>query len=144
MARTLPASEAPLRVRFDLEWVSVEAGYMICFNASGEPRPTLYEYVHWPIKPQTFARTYCRWDEPNWQLTPAQQHLLSLGCTPVYKRGVWGKHLTGDVWVQSIESPAPVRIESGMWLLVDLEAGLSGPYYNGDAPFRSRYIVPEE
>jgi len=144
MARLLPASEAPLRVKFTHEVVSVEAGYIICFEASGEPRPTLYDYPYWPVKPRTFSSTYRAWDEPDWTPTAAQQHLLSLGCKPYYKHGVWGKQISDAMYVQSIESSEPVYIEAGMWLLVDVEPGRSGPYYNGDAQFRRRYIVAEK
>lgn len=140
MMRSLPESEAPLVIEWPLERLSIPAGYCICFDPGSTPRDSLYAYKHWPVLPVDFWSTYCPWDDPAWRPSLTEQHLLALGCKPFYKRtGVWARRAAETMYVQSIESLAPIPVHAGMWVLV---GEVNDPYYMGDADFRARYLVP--
>ena len=141
MARALPAAEAPLTIETEWDTLTAEAGYMICFRAGEAVRDSLYDYEHWPVQPDHFADLYEPWDEPGWEPTPAQQHLMSLGCQPwCNTAGVWAKKLTEATLVQSVESAEPARVPAGAWLCIASEGSAWGaPYSMDDASFEARF-----
>jgi hypothetical protein len=142
LARELPPEEAPKTISAPWATLVADAGEMICYNPSYERRDSIDEYEHWPVNPAIFEATYKPWDEPERTVTPAEMHLLKSGCKPYYKTaGAWAKRLTEPVMVQSMESPEPIQLPVGAWLLV----GVHGePWGSADADFKSRYVVPEE
>jgi hypothetical protein len=146
MVRELPASEAPLTIRTAWDTLVAEAGYMICFEAGEGRRPALYDYPHWPVRPDHFRDTYVVHDDPVWQPSPAQEHLLSLGCRP-YRRtvGVWALKLTEARRVQSPESPAPVLAPPGAWLCIGAQGATRGvPYSTDETTLRKRYVLSQD
>jgi hypothetical protein len=141
MARKLPESEAPLTIKFEYETVQVQAGYVICYNPGTQVRLKLNEYDHWPVRPDLFFSSYKPWDVVGWTPSAPQQHLMRLGCKPCYKfQGVWAKLVSTPTQVQSVESPAPVMVPKGAWILI---GGSGEPYAQSDPLFRSHYVVPE-
>jgi hypothetical protein len=138
MARELPDEEAPKYIQMsDGSTTVATAGYKICYMAGDLPRPNLHDYPHWPVEPSIFNQTYRAWDEPNWQPTPAEIHLIQLGCRPYYKAAhVWAKEIREDTYIQSIEHEQPVLAETGKILAI----GVKGePYTMGDQTFSERY-----
>ena len=131
MGRELPASEAPLLIRTAWDTLLAQAGYMICFDAGDTVRESLYSYAHWPVRPDHFHNLYKAWDAPDCEPTPAQSHLLSLGCKP-YSRSVlvWAKKLEQATTVQSIESRQPVVVPAGAWLCMGANGSASGAPYS--------------
>jgi len=145
MARALPAAEAPLTIVTDWDTLVADAGTMICFDATGPAREHRYDFPHWPVRPDHFRDTYVPVDEANWQPTPTEQRLLALGCRP-YRRavGVWAMRLTEDRLVQSPESPEPVVVPRGAWLLIGAQGATRGvPYSTDEASLRQRYVLPD-
>jgi hypothetical protein len=141
MAGRLPPSAAPLKIVYELETRYADAGDVICFEPGSRTRRSLYDYDYWSVKPDIFRQTYRKWDTTDWTPTPPQAHLLSYGCRPYYKSsGVWARQLKQATRVQSIESPIPVRVEAGAWVLIGTQGE---PWYNTDQDFHNRYIVPE-
>jgi hypothetical protein len=137
LARELPAHEAPKIIHVELDTLIARAGSVILYEVNGgDVYPDLDGYPHRPIEPEEFHRTYRPWDE-TWTPTPAQAHLLAHGCEPYYKAvGVWAKQVDERLWVQSMESIAPVEAPVGAWVLI----GASGePYLTTDAEFQKRY-----
>lgn len=142
MAGRLPESAAPLHIHYPLETVIAEAGDVICFSPGDALQKRLLDYEHWSVKPDIFVETYRKWDEPGWQPDPQTKFLMKHGCKPYYKgQEAWARRLTEPTWIQSLESPEPLLVPVGMWLLI----GTSGePWHNSDEQFRSRYIVEGE
>src|ERR1043165_356291 len=69
MARMLPINEAPKDISTAGNKIIVQAGYWIAYTSGDVLKETLDEYQARPIDPTIFNRTYCRWNEPNSQLT---------------------------------------------------------------------------
>ncbi|MCU0513284.1 MAG: hypothetical protein MUE40_12025 [Anaerolineae bacterium] len=141
MAREVSAAEAPLTVvTAQGDTLVASAGYMLCYLAGDVVHDRLEQYDHWPVEPQLFAQTYRAWDEPEWQPTPPEQHLMHLGCAPYYKAaGVWAKQVDEPVYIQSLEHEAPVKIDTGQILAI----GSGGePYSMGEQTFHDRYQLP--
>jgi hypothetical protein len=140
MARILPAQEAPLVIRTAWDTITATAGYIIAYVPGDSVKTALTDYDPRPIEPQVFALTYSPWDEPDWQPTPSQAHLLSLGCKPYYKiAGVWAKQLKRPTLVQSLESEVPATAPVGAWLCI----GTAGEPWSVTADwFQTRYQVP--
>lgn len=129
MVRELPQSEAPLFIGT----LVAEAGYMICFEAGHLVRAKLYDYPHRPVRPDHFEALYQLWDEPDWQPTLPEKHLMSLGCDPYYNNGgVWARKLEQDTEVQSTESPRPAIVPAGDWLLIGAKGAAWGAPYSCD------------
>lgn len=127
-------------IQVTLEVLIATEGDIICYNPGDEIHKNLDDYDHWPVKAELFRQNYKRWDEPNWQPTQAQVHLLSKGCRPFYKAvGVWSLKLPIAIYVQSLESPEPVVVPSGRWLCIGTEGE---PYNMSEENFRARYLVP--
>lgn len=124
------------------ETITGKVGDFICYNPGREYRPNPDDYDHWPVRRDIFFKNYKAWDEPAWKPNPAEKHLLSLGCQPYYKhQGVWAQRLRKPRVVQSLESPEPVEIPPGRWLIIGVEGE---PYSTSDEEFRERYEVPAE
>ncbi len=105
MARPLPKSEAPKGIITSSgQRLIALAGDMICYTPGDHIRPSLDAYDHWPVEPDIFKQTYRAWHEWDWQPTPAEQHLMDMGCKPYYKVAeVWAKKLDEAAYVQSLE-----------------------------------------
>ena len=68
--------------------------------------------------------------------------MTEFGCLPYYKAtGVWAIRLEEPRLIQSLESPRPVEVPPGRWLVIGSEGE---PYHVNDRVFRQRYIVPED
>lgn len=128
-------------INLQTETITGRIGDIICYKPEGEVKQDPDEYEHWPVRRDIFFRNYKLWDAPDWEPTPAEKHLKSLGCRAYYKSlGVWAQRLREGRQVQSLESPAPVTIPPGYWLII----GVAGePYSTPDGDFRERYIVPQ-
>lgn len=140
MARELPHSESPLIIKTGWDTLVIEAGYIICFKPGDMAQKSLYDYPHWPVRLDHFKDTYKQWDEFDRRLTPAEKHLLSLGCTPYYNAvGVWAKKLEDDMLIQSVESQKPVIVPVGAWLCLGAAGStLGAPWSMNDEEFYSR------
>jgi hypothetical protein len=140
MVRELRPEEAPMIIEFPFETVTVEAGYIICYDpGDGQKKKRINEYDHWPVRPDLFEQTYRRWDVPRWKPNPAAEHLMRNGCRPYYKfAGVWAKQLLEPTYIQSVESDEPVLAPAGMWIALGSK---NEPWYMEDETFRSRYVV---
>lgn len=141
MARELPPREAPLTIVTPWDTLVAEAGFMICFETTPEPRAALYDYPHWPVNPEHFRGLYVAWEDPAWVPSPVEQQLLALGCRPYTKiGGVWAKRLAAPALVQSTESPDPVLVPTGAWLCLAAHGAAWGaPYSMSDEDFAARY-----
>jgi hypothetical protein len=138
MARRLPESEAPLTIRANRETLTVQAGYIICYDPGRKAHTRLEDYDHWPCAPEIFHATYKAWDTP-WKPRLAEKRLLDSGCKPYYKFvGVWAKQLEEDTYIQSLESPQPILIPTGDWVAIQ---GQEHPYHMSDEGFRERYTL---
>ncbi len=139
MARALPEAEAPLRIDAAWDTLYAQAGDMICYRPEeAAVLPGLADYDHWPVRRDIFEQDYAPWDGPLPD-TPAVRQLQAAGCRPVYKRaGCWARRLQEPAWVQSLESPEPVRYPPGAWVCIGSEGE---PWGQGDAEFRARYCV---
>ncbi|MCL4876705.1 MAG: hypothetical protein KJ064_08610 [Anaerolineae bacterium] len=140
MVRELRPEEAPMIIEFPFETVTVEAGYIICYDpGDGQKKKRINDYDHWPVRPDIFKQTYRRWDVPRWKPSPAAEHLMRNGCRPHYKfAGVWAKQLLEPTYIQSVESDEPVLAPAGMWIALGSK---NEPWYMEDETFRSRYVV---
>jgi hypothetical protein len=138
MARQLSEFEAPKRiVTSGGEELIAQAGYMICYRPGDTVRSSLETYQQWPVAPEIFAETYHAWDEPHWTATPAEKHLMELGCLPYYKSaGVWAKKLEEPVYVQSLEQKQPELVQTGRYIAIGAQGE---PYSMGDDSFARRY-----
>jgi hypothetical protein len=143
MARPLPESESPKTIHTaNGETLVATTGYMICYIPGDSVRAELDGYDHWPVEPNIFIETYAAWDEPDWTPNLVERHLISMGCSPYYKRaGVWAKQLDEDVLIQSLEHEKPVRVESGRMLAIGSQGE---PYSMGEKTFHDRYELPDE
>lgn len=137
MARELPDSEAPLKIRTAWgETLIAQAGYMICYNTAEERQGKLSDYEHWPVEPLIFVKTYKAWDESFTPNSP-QSHLIENGCKPYYKvAGVWAKTLEEDVYIQGVEHEKPVLVGKERVLAIGAEGE---PYHMGSETFHDRY-----
>ena len=137
MARRVPEIESPMIIEFPLETLIVDTNWIICYDPGQDQLSTLNDYEHWPVRIDIFERSYRFWDEANWLPTSAQQHLMQYGGKPFFKIAqVWAKKLAQNTSIQSIESPQPVLVPAGFWLLI----GASGePWYIDESTFFSRY-----
>ncbi len=135
-------SQEAKTIPINLETLVAEVGDMICYDPGESLRPTLTDYEHWPVRSDLFAKNYRSWEEHGWQPTTPQKHLLEMGCRPYYKAvGIWAKRLRKSLYVESLESTAPILIPAGHWLCI----GAHGePYSMNDKNFRSRYHVPPD
>lgn len=141
MARHLSDAETPMQIQtHDGEMLIARQGYILCYDAGTELRPTLDEYPHWPVEPAIFHASYCAWDEPDWQPTATEAHLMQLGCSPYYKSaGVWAKPLAEDTYLQSLEHDQPVLVKAGYYVAI----GVHGePYAMRPTTFDKRYTLP--
>jgi hypothetical protein len=138
MARQLSEFEAPKRiVTSGGEELIAQAGYMICYRPGDRLLIHLDAYQQWPVEPEIFAETYRAWDEPYWTPTPAEKHLMELGCLPYYKAaGVWAKKLDEPVYVQSLEQHEPKLVQTGSYVAIGAQGE---PYSMGDDSFARRY-----
>jgi len=141
MARQLPASEAPKKIRTrDGQELIAKAGYIICYKPGEKVRSKLDSYEHWPVEPAIFSKTYERWEETDWEPSAAENQLIKLGCRPYYKAaGVWAKQLAEDALLQSKEHHHPVLVKTGTYVAVGSEGE---PYAMGSSTFHSRYEKP--
>jgi len=139
MAARLPGDLAPLEIHYPLETVIANEGDVICFDPGDHYRPALVEYDHWSVKYSIFIETYRNWDQSTWTPSPQVRFLMERGCKPYYKaQGAWSKQVNEPVWIQSLESPDPLEVPSGMWLMI----GTKGePWHVEDDKFRERYII---
>jgi hypothetical protein len=139
LVRPLPADEAPKTIETPWDTIVADAGYIIAYSADDDTKKSLDDYEPRPIEPNIFELTYKPWDDPNWKPTPAEQHLIDLGCKPYYKTvGVWAKKLKHDTYVQSRESSKPTLAPAGLWLCI----GVAGePWTVTEDWFFSRYEV---
>lgn len=129
-------------IDIETETITGKVGDFICYNPGDEYHENPDEYDHWPVRRDIFIKNYKPWDEQDWKPNPAEKHLLSLGCQPYYKfLGVWAQRLHQPRYVQSLESPEPVEVPPGRWLIIGVEGE---PYSTDDEDFRSRYLVPME
>ena len=138
LARELPPHEAPKIIRVELDTLVVPAGYMLCYEVNGgSPKPSIDDYPQRPVDPVIFSKTFRRWDEDFWKPTPAQRHLLDMGCEPFFKAvGTWAKQLDVPQWIQSLESVEPICVPVGAWVLIGVDGE---PYSTTDEEFRKRY-----
>ena len=125
-----------------VETITGNIGDFLCYYPGTEVRANPDEYDHWPVRRDIFFKTYKPWPKTDWEPNAPEKHLMDLGCLPYYKDlGVWAQRLHTSRQVQSLESPDPVAIPAGRWLLI----GSHGePYSTTDEEFRRRYIVPQE
>lgn len=125
-----------------IETITGKIGDFLCYNPGAERRENADDYDHWPVRRDIFFKTYKPWPREGWEPNPAEQHLMELDCVPYYKaQGVWAQRLREGRLVQSLESPAPVEVPPGRWLVI----GSHGePYSVTNEEFRKRYIVPQE
>jgi len=138
MARQLAPGEAPLHIKTDdgQDLVAYD-NYYICYMGGEEARQHLSDYDHWPVEPEIFLQTYADWDEKEWQPTPAEAHLMQMGCKPYFKKAkVWAKTLEDDIYIQSLEHEQPVKIATGEVLAIGAQGE---PYSMGEATFVTRY-----
>lgn len=134
--------EEPGEIEITKEKLELEAGYMLCYNAGIQAKPSLKDYDQWPVRFDLFHKNYKPWPLEGWQPNAAEKHLMENGCKPYYKAAsVWARRLKKPVYVQSLESPKPVKIPAGRWLCIGLEGE---PYHMGDKKFREHYIVPAD
>lgn len=140
MARELPATEAPLKIRTHSgQELVASAGYIICYRAADKVRPRLSDYEHWPVEPEIFSKTYKAWDDPDWKPSPPERHLMRFGCQPYYKAvGVWAKQLDTNAMLQSKEHIHPVEVKTGEYVAVGTDGE---PYSMGAVTFHARYQV---
>ncbi len=129
-------------VDIQIETITGRIGDFLCYNPGQTVHDNPDEYDHWPVRRDIFFKTYKPWPKEGWEPNPAEQHLMDLGCLPYYKDlGVWAQRLHESRQVQSLESPEPVAIPPGRWLLI----GSKGePYSTTNEEFRKRYIVPQD
>src|SRR5262249_39640901 len=86
MARTLTESEAPKRIITSSgQEIIARAGDIICYRPGNKIRAHLDSYEHWSVEPGLFAEAYRAWDQPLWMPSPAEKHLMEVGCLPYYK-----------------------------------------------------------
>ena len=137
MARTLTM---PVSVNMTIEILSAQEGDVMVYDPTdGIKKPDINDYDHWPVKRELFIKTYKIWDNLQWTPNEAEQHLIMHGCRPYYKhKGVWALRLEEPVLIQSLESPKPVEVPPGRWLIIGSEGE---PYHMADAKFRERYEV---
>jgi hypothetical protein len=129
-------------VKVDYETLVVQDRHVMIYNAGDTLHGSLDDYEHWPCERGIFRDTYRPWDEPDWQPTATERDLMRLGCMPYYKfAGIWAKRLIEPAYVQSLESPVPVLIPPGQWLVIGAEGA---PYHMNDAAFRVRYTLPDD
>lgn len=141
MARILQPHEAPKTIVTPWDTLVAPAGYVICYEPGDTVWPSLEDYHQWPVAPTIFRQTYARWGGRGWQPTPAEAHLVALGCKPFYKfAGVWAKMLTEPTTIQTLESPEPVVVPPGVWVSIGVEGE---PYTMSDWNFTSRYKLSE-
>jgi len=140
MARVL---EMPTNVKTTIEVLSASAGDIMIYDpADGTKQAELDDYDHWPVQRDLFRKTYKPWKIENWKPSPAEAHLLSFGCRPYYKHtGVWAIRLDAPRLIQSLESPRPVEVPPGRWLIIGSEGE---PYHMSDVKFRERYELPSK
>ncbi|MEQ8672626.1 MAG: hypothetical protein RLP44_12020 [Aggregatilineales bacterium] len=138
LARKLPDSEAPKTIRTAQgDTLIAQEGYIICYSSSEGEFDSLEKFVQWPVEPSIFAKTYKRWDDPDWQPDPAQLKLIALGCKPYYKFvGVWVKKAKDDVLLQSLEHAEPVKVKTGQYIAIGSDGE---PYSMGENTLHSRY-----
>ncbi|MBZ0304369.1 MAG: hypothetical protein K8J31_31830, partial [Anaerolineae bacterium] len=140
MARVL---EIPTTVSATIEVLTANKGDVMIYDpGEGVRQPTIDDYEHWPVQRDMFRKTYKPWDDVRWHPNEAEIHLITHGCRPYYKHtGVWAIRLKQPALIQSLESPEPVEVPPGRWLIIGLEGE---PYHSGDARFRERYVVPDD
>lgn len=131
-----------LNIEVTLETLIVGAGDIVCYEPGDQAQPSVDDFDHWPVRRDLFMKTYRAWDDPSWRPNAAESQLLQHGCRPYYKvAGVWALQLPKGIYLQSLESPQPVRVPAGRWLCI----GSKGePYHMSDRKFRDRYIMPEQ
>jgi hypothetical protein len=137
MARTITL---PVNVEMTIEILSADMGDVMVYDAGkGSKMPDVDQYDHWPVRRDLFNKTYKIWDDLRWQPNEAELHLIMHGCRPYYKhKGVWAIRLEKPVLIQSLESPKPVEVPPGRWLIIGSEGE---PYHMADKKFRERYQV---
>ncbi len=140
MARVL---DMTMNVKTTIEVLSASKGDIIVYDPDeGEKKAQVEDYDHWPVQRDLFRKTYKPWDDIKWRPNAAEAHLIIHGCRPYYKHtGVWAIRLRQPVLIQSLESPKPVQVPPGRWLIIGSEGE---PYHMGDEKFRERYLVPED
>lgn len=139
MAARIPEQLGPIKIVYELETVVAQVGDVLCFDPGTRTQRKLMAYDYWSVKPTIFRKTYRTWDDDEWMPTPPQAHLVSFGCRPYFKfKGAWAKHLRIPTVVQSVESPMPIQVPAGAWLII----GEKGEPWHSDADtFARRYIV---
>lgn len=140
MARLI---EIPVEIRATIEMLAADKGDIMIYDpGDGVKKIGIDVYDHWPVRRDLFRSTYKSWDEARWQPNRAEAHLIVYGCRPFYKHlGIWALHLTEPVFIESLESTAPVKVPPGHWLAIGSEGE---PYHIDDDKFRSRYVIPAE
>jgi hypothetical protein len=140
MARVL---DMTVQVQKTIEILTASKGDIMVYDpGDGKLKSDIDQYEHWPVQRELFRKTYKAWDDPAWRPNEAETYLIVQGCRPYYKyKGVWALLLTQPVLIQSLESPKPVLVPSGRWLVIGSEGE---PYHINDRNFRSRYIVPDQ
>lgn len=126
-ARTVRTADGALHAR---------PGDMLCYRPDEQSRAHPDEHEHWPVRRDLFEKNYQPWDEglPDLADLPL---FFQAGCSAWYKQArVWARKLTNRQLIQSLESPSPVLVAAGQWLLI----GSAGePWHMNDAAFHSRY-----
>ena len=124
----------------EVETITGKIGDFICYDPGEALQDNPDDYPHWPVRSDIFFRSYRNWDEPDWTPTPPEKHLIDQGCHRLPTR-VRAQRLRESRKVQSLESPQPVEVPAGRWLII---GGKGEPYHNTDEAFRERYIVPQD
>ncbi len=139
LARVLPSEEAPLAIKTSKgDTLTAQAGYYICYTPGDTVQDSLADYRHWPVEPEIFKKTYKLWDEPNWQPTETEAHLLAAGCAAYYKAaGIWAKKLTETKYLQSLEHEEAVLVPSGEYIAIGADGE---PYSMGEKTLLGRYM----
>lgn len=128
------------QVKVTLEVLTAKSGDIMLYSPGDTPHDNLDDYDHWPAKRDIFTQNYARWDDPNWKPGAIEKQFLINGCIPYYrKRGVWALKLPISIYMQTLESPEPVIVPKGRWLLIGSQGE---PYSQSDEDFYERYVVP--
>ncbi len=135
--------ETTMGVKKTLEILTASKGDLMIYDpGDGQAKAALDDYEHWPVRSDLFRKTYKPWvNHREWKPNPAELQLMTeFGCLPYYKAtGVWAIRLEEPRLIQSLESPKPVEVPPGRWLVIGTEGE---PYHVNDRVFRQRYIVP--
>jgi hypothetical protein len=128
-----------MAIRYDFETVFAEAGDVICYEPGAIIQRHLNDYEHWSVKAAIFRETYRPWETSQWKPEAVHLDLMRYNCRPYYKCvGAWARRLKEPTYLESLESPRPVLVPAGLWILVGNQGE---PWHVTDDDFRKRYIL---